>query len=502
MRHFLTTVLLIFLIPTIYSQNTHFTIEETTPFKDIKTSSALLGTYHYDNGEITIVRGIKNELIVSHFDASHDLQSNIELGIDKKELFVGSAITGDRVQIFTSKKINKKTIGVYCRTFVPGFKQLKMTQLYTIDTGKKSFWLDLLMSLSGIRKHEENFRISPNGEYIAFAVDQINLKSSTSVIRIFDKNLLEVYNASIQKENQGVFLFDDFIVTNDAEVITTGKVYKKGLKEPQGKKGGYEYMIHKITQDETIHKGIHLEEKFIQELRFAQTDNEIRLLGFYSEKNSFRMKGGISFIFDGSDITKISPKTTPFPASVYDDIYREGKAERRKKKGKEFQNYYLDYSIVDEYGDAYLLAEQFYITERTRSLTTVYSSTYHYDNILIVKFDKEGNLVWGRSILKKSNEPSYNAFALDGKLHVLLNTGKNIQEKSNGRKEVKKKFLEKSALFDIVFDDKGEQTFEMIKENDGRKDFYSPNGGNYDYDTFIMANLSKNKRQFLILTKK
>jgi len=47
----------------------------------------------------------------------------------------------------------------------------------------------------------------------------------------------------------------------------------------------------------------------------------------------------------------------------------------------------------------------------------------------------------------------------------------------------------------------GKDTFEMIQENKG-KTVYRPYLGTYDYDKFILANLSKSKKQFLILSKK
>lgn len=506
MRHLLLTVFLILINSIGYSQSTYFNVEETTPFKDIKKGSSLLGVHQFDNGVTVLIRAIKKDYVISAFDASHNLITNIELDKSKKETIIGSVATEGLVRIFTSDKVDKKNIDVYCRTYFLSSKRVEKVKLYSKETGRRRRTSLFTLFNPSPRKYHENFRVSPNGEYIGFSIDNINSKTTSSLIKVFDKNLEEVYEREYIKETENLYRFDDFIITDNAEILTAGKLYKDGFKDKKKGKANYEYVIHKVSEADHSYKTIDLGENFIQEVRFAQTGDAIRLLGFYSEKNSFRMKGGISYAFNGTDISNITPKVTPFPASIYNDLYSEGTAERRKKKEKEFRSYYLDYSIVDEDGNAYLTAEQFYITQHTVSngpnggFTT--TTIYHYDNILAIKFDKEGNMVWGRSILKISNAPSYNAFAVDGKLHILLNTGKNIKEKSNGRKKVKKSWLEKSALFDIVFDEQGEETYQMIKENDGRKDFYSPFRGNYDYNTFIMANLSKNKRQFLILTKK
>ncbi|WP_299767765.1 hypothetical protein [uncultured Dokdonia sp.] len=506
MRYFILITFFIFINSIGYSQSTYFNVEETAPFKDIKKGSNLLGVHQFDNGEAVLIRAIKKDYVVSAFDASHNLIANIKLETSKKETIIGSVATEGLVRVFTSDKVDKKNIDVYCRTYFLSSKRIEKVKLYSKETGKRRKTSIFTLFNPIPRKYEENFRVSPNGEYIAFSIDNVNSKTTSSLIKVFDKSLTEMYEREYVKETENLYRFDDFIITDEAEILTAGKLYKDGFKDKKKGKANYEYVLHKVSEDDHSYKTIDLGENFIQEVRFAQTDNAIRLLGFYSEKNSFRMKGGISYVFNGTDITNVTPKVTPFPKSIYNDLYSEAAAERRKKKEKEFRSYYLDYTIIDEEDNAYLTAEQFYITQHTVNngpnggFTTI--TTYHYDNILAIKFDKEGNLVWGRSILKKSNSPSYNAFAVDGKLHILLNTGKNIKEKSNGRKKVKKGWLEKSALFDIVFDEQGGETYQMIKENDGRKDFYSPSSGNYDYNTFIMANLSKNKRQFLILSKK
>ena len=61
-----------------------------------------------------------------------------------------------------------------------------------------------------------------------------------------------------------------------------------------------------------------------------------------------------------------------------------------------------------------------------------WQTTYHYDDILIMKFDNNGKLDWSRSVFKKAQSPSYNAFIKNDELHVILNSGKNLNEKKDG----------------------------------------------------------------------
>ncbi len=487
------------------SQSSYFNIKETNPFKDTKKGSILLNVHQMENGENIVVRSLKKYFVVSSFTQGYDLKSNVEVKREKNEGYIGSVTTNGLVRFFTVDRVDKKTKIVYCQTFDPTTEKVIKKKLFEVvnEEKRRSFFFGF--NNPGSRGQSHEFRVSPDGNYFVVTNNVFSKRKSTSEIYVYNTDLNEVFKKEYFNSEDHFYAVDDFVITDNREVILAGKSYKKGTQDKKDGKANYTYEIHKIGANNTDKKVVDLGDKFVQQLRFAQYGEELRMLGFYSENSSNQMKGGISYTFTEDNIANISPKTTPFPADVYNDIYGEAKAKRRKEKEKEFNSYYLDYSLLDEEGNAFLTAEEFYITTIQVSNGNggfTQQTVYHYDNILIVKFDRDGNLVWGRNILKAARSHSYNAFEIDGKLHILLNTGKNITKKSNDRKKIKKSWLEKSALYDIVYDEDGKETYELIKENDGKKDFYSPTRGSFDYDKFIMANLSKNKRRFMVLTRK
>ena len=128
-------------------------------------------------------------------------------------------------------------------------------------------------------------------------------------------------------------------------------------------------------------------------------------------------------------------------------------------------------------------------------------SVPHYDDILITKFNPNGDLIWGRSIFKNATEPSYNVFLKNNKLHVLLNSGKNLIEKKDGRLKVSKGFLESTSLYDFVFDADGTMVHEKIQDNKGNTT-YIPYRGSYGKDTFVMYNHSESQKRLMILESK
>jgi len=502
LKKFIATLGILAISLSVHAQSTYFNVTETEPFKDSRRGSSLEGAFTLASGEIVAVRAAKKELLVSSFDANYNLQSDIELNLERKESYLGSSISDEKLRVFTVYDVDKNRREVYCHTYSISSRTVIKTKLYTAtsSTQKRSKY-----GAYGPKKHNENFRGSPDGNYLAFAVDNINSKTNSYSIRVYDRDLNLVYDRSYYSDIERNFKFDDFIVTNDAEIISVGKLYKVGKKDRRNGKANYDYVIHKVTENENSSSVLRLKNNFINELRFAQTDALIRLFGFYSELSSYRMKGALSYNMQGTNIEDISLKQGPFPETIFQDLFREARAERLKEKEKEFRDFYLDYAFVDENGNSYLLAEEFYITQSTSSngamggMST--STQYHYDDILIIKFDSAGDILWGRGILKKDNAPSYNALVMDNELHVFFNTGKKIKNKTDGRKKAKRHFFSSTALFDVVFDANGKDTFEMIQENKG-KAIYRPYLGTYDFDKFILANLSKSKKQFLILSKK
>lgn len=507
MKKVFAILFIIFSCISLYAQNSYFNVSETESFKDVRGVGNINGMHQMENGDTFIVRETKKKGIINIFDKRFKLSSTIEFDISKRETILGTVINGDKVFIFTSDKAEKKVVDIYAAIYTSGATSITKKKLYTQTTGKRRriSWLSANF-FNGNKKYDENFRMSPSGKYIAFGLNNINNKDLTSSFRVYDTDLNEVYSNTYIKEENRVYVFDDFVITDDATVIAAGKRYLKGWEEKKKSKANYEYVLYEVTANDHIENEINLGDNYIKETRFAQNNDAIQLLGFYSERNSFRMKGGISYKFTNGNIKDINVKTSPFPKQVFDDLYPEKKAARSKKKEKELGSYVLDYIIQDEYGNAYLTAEQFYVTQHTtggfNGAPAVTTTTTHYDDILILKFDPEGNIIWGRSIFKVANGPSYQPVVIDDQLHVLLNTGKNITEKSNDRKKLKRGWLEKSALYDVVYDKNGKETYEMIKENGSRKSFFSPWRGSFDWDTFVMPNFSKNKKQFLILQRK
>ena len=176
--------------------------------------------------------------------------------------------------------------------------------------------------------------------------------------------------------------------------------------------------------------------------------------------------------------------------------------KEKKDKETELSSYYVDYVINDSQGNTYLLAEEFFVSQHYVSSGMngggYWTTTYHYNNVLVLKLNLHGKLEWGRSVFKRAGAPSYNVFIKNDELHIILNSGKNLIKKDDGRVKVSKGWLESSSLYDIVFDDNGEVSYNKIQDNKGNT-FYRPYYGVYNGEQFITISKSGGKKQFLIL---
>lgn len=501
LRISLLTLFLVF-STLVQGQQTIFNIQETESFKDTKRNTSFEELFTLSNGEMVAVRSGKRRLMVSTFSTAYEVSKDIEIDLERKEEFIGASQDDVSLHVFTLTKVDKLTKYVTAYTYVSGAGTLKSKKLYTVvkdEAGLSKY--GTLVS----KKHERIFRTSPDGNYLAFAIENIDESTNSFSIRVFDKNLDEVYQTNYMKSADNYYAFDDFIVTNAAEVLSAGKLYKKGRREKRGGKANYEYVVYKVTQDGADEHQFEMGDNFVQELKFAIAPSNIRLLGFYSEKNSSRMKGIVSYTFSNLDIKNVKTVEQPFPETLFQDMYSEKRAKKLADKEKELRDYFLDHTLVDAAGNAYLLAEQFYVTQTTMAAGNgmfATNNTPHYDNIVVVKFNPQGEVLWARSLFKSDNKPSYNAFVLDTTLHIFLNASKNLSERKDGRTKMKRTIFSSTALYDVTFNsNNGDLNYTVLQENSD-KVTYRPYLGTFSDSTVILPNVSRRNKSFLILTEK
>lgn len=497
MKKMIYSVMLLVMTMGFAQNSTSLKVLESAEFRDEVRSGAVISMHTSLEGLTAVVRNSKKHLLFDVFNESLDRVKNAKIPIEKKENYGGNLSFGNIMKVFTVFSPSKKERIVYCHEFGISNNSYKKTALFKANVEKNQ------NIFSGGNKRETGFAMSPNGKYFVVSTDDIKKNSNSYTVHVYDSETLSlIYKKSYQENIEKFYQANDLSIDDDRNVFALGKLFLEGRSQKKGGKANYDFILNKISSSniQTTKVDFKDDKEHISSLVLSNIDNEIRLMGFFSEERAGKIKGALFFNVDTESMAVAASKSFKLPESVYKDLYSESKADRRK--GKELSGYYVDYIMNDSRGNTYILAEEFFVTTQYVSAGMngggYWVTTYHYNNVLTLKLNPQGDLEWGRSIFKRATAPSYNAFIKDDELHIILNSGKNLTEKDDGRVKVSKGWFESTSLYDIVFKDNGEVNYNKIQDNKGNT-FYTPYYGVYNEERFITISGRGGKNQFLIL---
>lgn len=482
----------------IFAQSTELKVSESPEFIDKEKAKTVLAIYTNKKNNTVVLRSGKKNFMLDVFDQNLNKIHNQIIESTKKERYIGHVAYNDVIDFITVFSPKKKERIIYCHTLNLVSNSYKKTKLFgkTVEKNQALF--------SGSSKRETNVAISPNGQYLVIATDNIKKNTNAYEIHVYDTNTFELeYTKDYQNHTDKYYEPNDLAIDDRATVYVLGKLFKKGKSQKKDGEANYQFTLSKVDKSSSKDLKINLEtDLHIQSLVINNSNKDMQLVGFYSTTRAGRINGGCSFLVNPITMAVIKSKTAELPKQVYEDLYGYRKALKKKRKGKELKSFYVDYVLFDSHGNTYILAEEFYVIQVYISNGMngggYWQTTYHYDDILIMKFDNNGVLDWARSVFKKAQSPSYNAFIKNDELHVLLNSGKNLNQKKDGRTKVSKGWFESSALYDFTYNKIGEVTYNKIQNNKGNT-YYLPYYGTFENNTFLMMSSVRKKRQFMKL---
>ena len=477
------------------SQSTSsLSITESATFEDDSKSYEVVALKTTEDNQTGLIRQGKRNLVFEIFDQNQLRIFSEIVAIERKESFIGQVFSGNTMRVITVNEASRSDREVYCYSFNLKDRKVSKKQLFIAQVDRKA---DLFF-LS--RKRQTSVAISENGTHFAIATDDFDKNANKYTIRVFDANTLSLkFQKGYQDDQERYFEPNDIFVSDQAEVFVVGKLFKEGRRQKKKKKANYDFVINKVTETENRQAAIDLKDDFVQSLNITEHDGNLNLFGFYAEDKVRRIKGSCKFTIDRNTLKILERQTDPLPLTVFEDLY--GKDRASDKEDSELSNFTLDHILTDSNGNTYLLAEEFYVTSTytpTGMGGGVMVTTYHYDDIIILKYDSSGTLTWGRSIFKRETFPSYNAFIKDDTLHVLLNSGKSLTEKTDGRTKASKGFFESTALYDFEYSPDGEVSYNKIQDNRGNTKYF-PANGTYENNIFLMMSGGGKERQFMML---
>ncbi len=317
-----------------------------------------------------------------------------------------------------------------------------------------------------------NFHISKDSSNLLIYSQLPDVKKGSErfSIQVYDNNFEKKWGKDIQLPYPANrFSITDYRVDNNGNVYLLGLLYenKSGFLR---RNVNYQHIILAYTEDgeESEEYDVNLEDKFITDLTFrVGKGGKLICSGFYSEKNTYSIKGTYFFQIDpiNSEVSNASYKEFDFDfVTEYYSNRKKRKAKKAEEEGDikrsaELYQYSLNDLILRSDGGAVLVAEQYYVERREDNRFTnggFYNPYgfrnnqfrenieyyYNYNDIIIVNIKPNGEIQWASRIPKRQETLNdggyYSSYAMaivrDKICFVYNDNGRNFAAKKNNRR--------------------------------------------------------------------
>lgn len=308
---------------------------------------------------------------------------------------------GDVLMIDRIEVQNKRDIGSF--DFVLGIDKSEAMMVYSPPVDKYEYEV-IHYKMVGLDQRliwSENLELSHPSDY--FEIVKHIVKDSTSVYVL------------------GVAYTNRVNASNKSHVKNTGKYAL------------YSYDREARTFNES---SLSLNGRYITSATMVNdTSGHLYLIGLFSKTRSFSVSGAFYLKSDMDNGELVEKGFSNFDQ----DLLRQFITDKKIRNEKELDSFDIKDLFVDSLGRVSLIAEQYFVTSTTytdpRTGHIIYTYYYHYNDILVVKFDTNGRIRWGRRIPKQQRTldksgyfQSYAAIAKGNRLALAFNDNpKNIE---------------------------------------------------------------------------
>ncbi len=233
--------------------------------------------------------------------------------------------------------------------------------------------------------------------------------------------------------SSGSFEIDQYLLDDNGNVLLlSGMSPEKeeaDANRQKTRKKKYVLFTYSWAENKLKEFNVNLKDKWIISATCALTkEGNICIGGFYSKDQHFTIGGSFFFTMNGQSREVMASGLMAFDKALLNEFLSDRHAER----GNELSDFYFDHLVIKPDGSAYMIAEQFYISERiTTDPNTgmrVVTYYYNYQDILVLKVKADGQIEWANKIAKdqstaddKGVYSSYALFESADKLHFLFN---------------------------------------------------------------------------------
>ena len=499
-----------------FAQNIANSIIKSEVFKDEYKHSNIEYVEDDDNGGVLIVRSYNGGMFSTgtgyyfeHYDSNLKLIKDYEYELNYGDIYKQSSILGfiknDNEISLIAFLYNSKEKVYVCNAISASINDFNFIskELFRLSSDQiKQFGI---FSTTSNFDGDSGASMIVNEDKTAFAitVDIKNKNNETHKLFLFDKALNKKIEHVFKREiKDNKFKYENIDVSKDGNTLyLLGKVYTNEKKKK--KEGGkYQYELAKITNSGATTQVFDTEEHFSGSLKTIIFDDRLVCVGFYSDRKDNRYKGISYFELDPNSLAIKKANFNPFTEQFIIDKY--GKSKEKELKYLTFKRI-----LITPNNDIVFNAEEQYIT--TNYYTTPnggshFTYTYHYDDIVSAKINKQGTIVWARNINKRQSTGgdesyvSYTSTIKNDDTYFFINTGEKVKKLRNDRIQFGQTSKNRSNLNVIKIDEKGDFDFqEILDDKDNEVPFLVAYGALSNNSVYFIGRKGR-KKQLLKVT--
>ena len=459
--------------------------------KQYTTSESLSDKYKFSNvkaieeddqGGLVVVRAYYGGMImhlkgyyIEHYNSKLELIKEYNYTIEDVEV-MGVFVANNRINILEVSYDKSRKAYVYWAnsTALTNFK-FKRTELFHFFREKEK-QINFLKSKTPPfeDKYYSQLLFDSNKNVFTIITDSKKKGRDVQLIHLFDSQLNNKGEYFLEKETENrhlVFENIEYDKNKDA-LYLLGKAYEKG-KRTKSISLKYAYQIFKLENSEMTVQTFDAEDRYASSLKLLLYDDELKCIGFYSNRSTNRYRGLIHTILDKSSLEIKNQKFNPFSEQFMVDKYGA-------EVEKELSNLVFKDIHQTEDGAIIFNAEERFMRsgyESTAGDSRRMVKRYHYNDIVCAKLNKDGVMEWARNINKAESTTgdeayvSYTSVFEDDRNCFFINAGAIPKKISKNRILFKKGYSRSPNVYLIDIDNEGEIHYKEIVNS---KDFRYP----------------------------
>ena len=504
----------------IYGQEIPFKIQKSEIFQDKYKKSGIVFSENDENGNLLIVRSYNGNGItenqgfyIERYNQNLKLLKEFEFEMEhprtqKYNIVLGVFYAEKNVQIVEIYyDLNRKTHVCQANTinenFIVSKKELfclNQEEMKIFDFSLKQKFFDAsngilnidnsgnfssdeddFVSFSLSSKTENNktkigsniiFTMNESKTTFAIALESKQQKKDGLKLYLFDDKLNKIIDTTFFKESkEKKYTFQNIQVSKQGDAIyLLAKSYSDEVKKKdQG--GKYIFEVSKITPQIQKSQDIDIKENFIGSLKMFFHNNDIICLGFYSDISDNKYKGISYFKLNAISLEILNTKFNAFTEQFIFDKY--GNNKQKALKYLNFKKVFFTYSdnLILNAQEEYLVESEYGGNGIGIGIGGGSKTVYGYDDIVSLKLNEKGDLIWARNINKKQYSSdgehfiSYSSMVKDNENFFFINSGEKPKEISNNRIEFSDIRKNKSNLNLIRIKENGDFNYQEILDD-------------------------------------